>query len=665
MTFLHPILLAGLALTALPIIIHLINQLRYRTIRWGAMMFLLQANRMSRGLARIRQWLILLMRMLAIACLVFVVSRPLAIGWMGWATAGHVDTTIILLDRSPSMLDSSAGRSKLAAARGQLAEALGRLSSTRWVLIESATAKPRELESPAALAQLPETGPTSAAADLPAMLEAARDYIVSNQAGSTDVWICSDLRGNDWAADDARWSKLRSSFAGLAQPVRFHLLAYSQPPQGDAALRVTALRHRKLGQGAELLISLRLERRDQAADPLTLPVQIEIGGARSSLNVELAGSSVEVEEHRIPLDRQHRRGWGRVSIPADANLADNEYYFTFDTLQAAHTVIVSDDREVAEPLRLMSSIAPDANDTSSAEVVPVGQTADIEWNKAALVLWQAALPEGEPARQFAAFVDRGGQVIFFPPRQASDREAFGVHWKSWSAVADDQVIDNWRGDEDLLANTQSGAPLPVGRLKLRNVCSQAGEATPLAVLRGGMPVVARAVTPRGGVYFCATTPATSDSNLAAEGIVLYAAIQRALAAGAAALGTARQLVAQSGGEAPAGWKMLAGKEAALSNEYAVQAGAYTNGDVLIAVNRPPEEDRAGLLADDRLAALFEGLDFTRIDQVVASQRSLVDEMWRPFLIAMMAVLFAEAWLCLPRPVVETNRQAAGILVFGR
>ena len=83
MSFLQPMLLAGLALAALPIIIHLINQRRYQTIRWGAMMFLLAANRMSRGFARIRQWLILLFRVLAVACLVFVIARPLASGWMG------------------------------------------------------------------------------------------------------------------------------------------------------------------------------------------------------------------------------------------------------------------------------------------------------------------------------------------------------------------------------------------------------------------------------------------------------------------------------------------------------------------------------------------------------------------------------------------------------
>lgn len=666
MSFLHPILLAGLALTALPIIIHLINQLRYRTIRWGAMMFLLQANRMSRGLARLRQWLILLMRMLAIACLVFVISRPLASGWMGWLTAGHADTTIILLDRSPSMLDSSGGRSKLVAARRQLADALGRFSSTRWVLIESASTKPRELESPAALDQLAEVGPTSAAADLPAMLTAARDYIVANRSGSTEIWICSDLRTNDWNSDDARWSKLRSSFAGLPQPVRFHLLAYSQPPQGDLAVRMTALRHRKLGEGAELLISLKLSRQDASSEATTVPVQFEIEGARSSLSVEMAGTSVEVHDHRIAVDRRHARGWGRVSIPADTNPADNEYYFAFDTSQSAHTLIVSDDRSVAEPLELVTSIAPDLGNACSAEVISSEQVTSIDWQKAALLLWQAPLPEGEAAAQLASFVDRGGQVIFFPPRQVTDQEAFGLGWDSWSPVKQGAVINNWRGDEDLLANTQSSEALPVGKLKLANVCSLVGEATPLATLTGGVPVVVRATTERGGAYFWATTPSASDSNLASEGVVLYVAIQRALAAGAAALGTARQVVA--GGQ-PAGdvaiWQKLAGTEGALSSEYAVQAGAYSAGDVLLAVNRPAEEDTSGMLSDERVAGLFEGLDFTRIDQAETSDRSLVEELWRPFLIAMMAVLIIEAWLCLPRPTPEPAAPLARPFAFGQ
>ena len=103
MSFLQPALLAALPLIALPILIHLINQRRFQTIRWGAMMFLLAANRMSRGYAKLRQWLILLFRTLAIAGLIVGVARPLASGWLGLTAGGRPDTTIILLDRSPGI----------------------------------------------------------------------------------------------------------------------------------------------------------------------------------------------------------------------------------------------------------------------------------------------------------------------------------------------------------------------------------------------------------------------------------------------------------------------------------------------------------------------------------------------------------------------------------
>ena len=129
MSFLQPAFLAALPLVALPIIIHLINQWRYQTVRWGAMMFLLAANRMSRGYARLRQWLIMAARMLAIAGLVLAVSRPLTGGWLGLVAGGRADTTIVLLDRSPSMEQSGAagGGSKRETGGRRLARALATL----------------------------------------------------------------------------------------------------------------------------------------------------------------------------------------------------------------------------------------------------------------------------------------------------------------------------------------------------------------------------------------------------------------------------------------------------------------------------------------------------------------------------------------------------------
>ena len=70
MSFYAPLLLLGLPLITLPILIHLINRQRHRTIAWGAMMFLLDAKRMTRGMAKLRHWLIMAMRVLAIAGLI-------------------------------------------------------------------------------------------------------------------------------------------------------------------------------------------------------------------------------------------------------------------------------------------------------------------------------------------------------------------------------------------------------------------------------------------------------------------------------------------------------------------------------------------------------------------------------------------------------------------
>ena len=649
MSFLQPILLAALPLVALPIIIHLINQRRFQTVKWAAMMFLLAANRMSRGYARLRQWLIMAMRMAAIATLVFAVSRPLAGGWLGLAAGGRADTTVILLDRSPSMGQAGTATrgTKLETGVKQLAATLETLGSGRWVLIESTTNRPRELNSAADLLSSASTGPVSASADLPAMLLAARDYIKSNKAGRTEVWICSDLRENDWNAAGGRWQVLRDGFLEISQSVRFHLLAYPELAPLDLAVRVTDVRRRKTREGAELLLSLKVTRQEQTNDVQAVPVQIEIDGARSEVTLQVAGEA-ELKDHRIPLEKGHERGWGRVSIPADANPADNDYWFVFEQPAARRTIVVVDDPQAARPLSLAASISTDPALPCTAEVVLQSQAATVDWDQVSLLLWQAALPELETAKHIRAFIDRGGSAVFLPPRTPGGGDLFGVRFTSWTEEKAGIPVVSWRGDEDLLSHTASGAPLPVGSLEVRRYCGLAGDVTALATLRDGPPLVARAATDHGAVYFCATTPAPADSSLAAGGVVFYVLVQRALASGAAALGSTRQLIAGDKGQDQTVWRRVSGAADAMSTDYAFHAGIYEAGAKLLAVNRSPAEALSPVLGDAKVAELFRGLDFARVDDRAGNLSSLIQEIWRMFLVTMMAAMVCEAALCLPK-----------------
>ena len=147
MTFLQPLLLFGLPLIGLPILIHLINRRRHRTVAWGAMKFLLDAQRLQRNMARLRYWLIMAMRMLALAGLIFAAGRPLSSGWLGAAAGSQAETTLLLLDRSPSMeqLNPRTRRSKRSTALAKLSDLLQTTDPGRTVLIEST---PRKFQGP-------------------------------------------------------------------------------------------------------------------------------------------------------------------------------------------------------------------------------------------------------------------------------------------------------------------------------------------------------------------------------------------------------------------------------------------------------------------------------------------------------------------------------------
>jgi hypothetical protein len=68
---------AGLALTSIPIIIHILNRRRFKVINWAAMEFLLQAMRKNRRRLKFEQWLLLATRCALLLLLGIALARPL------------------------------------------------------------------------------------------------------------------------------------------------------------------------------------------------------------------------------------------------------------------------------------------------------------------------------------------------------------------------------------------------------------------------------------------------------------------------------------------------------------------------------------------------------------------------------------------------------------
>ncbi len=101
--FIHPPLLWGLLAVGIPIVIHLITVVRRNRVQWAAMEFLLESQRRHRSWILLKELLLLLLRMAAIALLVLMFAEPIVkSAWQGlWGEEPlhHV----ILLDDSFSM----------------------------------------------------------------------------------------------------------------------------------------------------------------------------------------------------------------------------------------------------------------------------------------------------------------------------------------------------------------------------------------------------------------------------------------------------------------------------------------------------------------------------------------------------------------------------------
>ena len=196
MSFNSPWLLWALFAASVPIIIHLVNRWRHRSVPWAAMEFLLRAARETRGTKKLLHYLILALRVMAVAALVTAFARPLLGSFFGWGSSG-LNEVLLVLDRSASMDARPDKTSSLRDAIPPLVEStFAQLGHCRLSLLDSATGTVTQIPAPEALADLTVSKTTDGGADIPALLQKAIPYLEESGAGKTEIWIASDMQAS-------------------------------------------------------------------------------------------------------------------------------------------------------------------------------------------------------------------------------------------------------------------------------------------------------------------------------------------------------------------------------------------------------------------------------------------------------------------------------------
>jgi Aerotolerance regulator N-terminal/CARDB len=356
-SFLYPLPIALVAgLIALPIAIHLINLMRHRKVQWAAMEFLLLSQKRNHTWIMLKQLLLLLLRIGAIAAAVMMVTQPIVQNKLGGLFGGSKLHHIVLLDDSYSMSDHWADTTAFDEAK-KFVQRLGKQAAQQparqefTLLRFSQTVHPARGtqadlagetvdndQFPKKLDQTLQALHTSELAVGPAeALKAAAQTIGDGGEANYVVFLVSDFRTKDWLPAKELQKLLRKLNEAGAKLQLINCVDEARPN-----LAIASLRPIRGTRAAGVPLEMEVTVHNYGAAPATnVSVRLEEQGTeRPAIEIEKIdpGRSV-TRQFEI---RAQTAGQRRISayLPADAVQVDNVRHTVIDFPTAVPVLII-------------------------------------------------------------------------------------------------------------------------------------------------------------------------------------------------------------------------------------------------------------------------------------------------------------------------------------
>jgi Aerotolerance regulator N-terminal/von Willebrand factor type A domain len=446
MSFLTPLFLLGLAGLAIPVILHLIQKERKNVVQFPSLMFLRRVPYQSVRRRRIRHWLLLFMRLAALALIVLAFARPFLRRTEMAAGASGAREVVILLDRSYSMGYGGKWAQAVAAAENAIngltaadRASVVLFSSNTEVALRSASDRARLLAAVAGLQ------PGAGATRYGPALKLAGSILSESAIPRREAILISDFQRGGWQGGEG----VRLPDGAVLTPVTI-----ADSGKTNLAIAPVSLQRTEFQNQQRITVTTGAVNHTDAA-ATNVEISLEVGGRAIQsrrVNVAAGGSASTTFDPVTVADRNVR---ATVRLADDALPRDNVFHFVVSpedpvdvivgerpgsgrntSLYLTRAVAVSEAPRIEAKVRQADSLS--AEDLATASVVilndvPIAQTT---------------------AERLQAFVQKGGGLFVV----AGERAA-------WPSVADilpgapGAAVDRSRGAAARLGALEYGHPL--------------------------------------------------------------------------------------------------------------------------------------------------------------------------------------------------------------
>ena len=408
----NPAALLALAAVAVPLFLHFFNLRQPRTVEFSSLDFVKELQESTVQRVRIKEWLLLLLRMLAIACLVLAFAQPTLTSDLGGMGASVPTTHALVVDNSLSMTANGEGGSYFdqatRTAEGVLETVEEGDEVLLWPTARGGQSRPDPVSNVGVVRQaLANLEPRAGASALSrAIVEAAGQ----SDTPRTVVYVMSDLQA----------STLGDSVATkVPDGVSVQLLPVKTRTQSNVAITDVTVTSRiaEVDQPVQLEATLV----NHGPEPLDDYVSsVYLAGdrvAQATATLE-PGLETTVSFTATP----QTRGWldGAVVTEDDDVPVDDRHHFTLHVPEERRVLLVRGEGQRTKYLDLaLSSEMIESRIAFRTTAIEENALASAELGQydAVLLAGPRSLSSGE-VDALTRYVDRGGGLLLFPNAQA-------------------------------------------------------------------------------------------------------------------------------------------------------------------------------------------------------------------------------------------------------